>query len=55
MVPEYPYPHHGGNRKFQRGGGGEFKGPGNSGEKGGGLSVKLCFQMVQSGVEQYLL
>ena len=31
---KYPYPHHGGNWKFQRGGG--VKGPGNSGEEEGG-------------------
>ena len=44
---KYPCPHHGGNWKFQRGGGGGggVKGPGNSGEEGG-LSVNLHFQMV---------
>ena len=41
---KYPYPHHGGNWKFQRGGG--VKGPGNSGEEGG-LLVNLRFQMVK--------
>ena len=30
---KYPYPHHGGNWTFQRGGG--VKGPGNSGGEGG--------------------
>ena len=43
VVPEkYPYPHHGGNWKFQRdgGGGGGVGSPGNS--RGvGGLTVKL--------------
>ena len=41
---KYPYPHHGGNWKFQRGG--RVKGPGNSGEEGG-LLVNLRFQMVK--------
>ena len=31
---KYPYPHHGGNWKFQEGGGGGDKGPGNSGGEG---------------------
>ena len=45
---KYPYPHHGGNWKFQRGGGGGggVKGPGNSREEGGFL-VNLHFQMVK--------
>ena len=43
-VRKYPYPHHGGNWKFQRGGG--VKGPGNSGEEGG-LLVNLRFLMVK--------
>ena len=44
---KYPYPHHGGNWKFQRGGGGGgVKGPGNSREEGG-LLVNLHFQMVK--------
>ena len=42
---KYQYPHHGGNWKFQRGGG--VKGPGNSGEEGGGWLVNLRFQMVK--------
>ena len=41
---KYPYPHHGGNWKFQRGG--EGQSPGNSGEEGG-LSVNFRFQMVK--------
>ena len=44
---KYPYPHHGGNWKLQRGGG--FKSAGNS-RRVGGLTVKLTsrwFSLIQ--------
>ena len=40
---KYPYPHHGGNWKFQRGGG--VNGPGNS-RGGGGVNGWISFQRV---------
>ena len=45
---KYPYPHHGGNWKFQRGGG--VKGPGNSGEEGGGGGVVSEFTFLDGQV-----
>ena len=46
---KYPYPHHGGNWKFQRGGGGGIKSPGNSsGVGGGGLTIKLSSRWFSS-------